>query len=187
MSRYQRDKELATERGFPSVRAMRRTGRAPRNAEDYFDLPESVRSSRAAAEAAIRIARRERVPVEVAARREHTTIATVRFWFPDALHPTRAGRTRPTRGDRYLRVRTFISGRERVFVAVHGSEVARRAEEANALQWQFVHGRLDGRDLERLRDMRIGGRLVQADPAELFEVARRGEFDPDELYRELTA
>ena len=186
MSRYGRDKALAAERGFPSVRAMRRADRAPRRLEGLLGLPESVRTSRADAEAAIRVARRERIPVEVAARRKHTSLATVRWWFPDALRPTRRGRTRPTRADRYLRVRTFISGDGRVFAAVRGSKAADEAQEANALQWLYVHGRADARQLERLRGLRIGGQLVQADAGELMEVARRGEFDPDELYRDLT-
>lgn len=186
MGRYERAKVLATERGFPSVRAMRRANRTPRRLGDLLGLPESVRDSRAAAEAAIRIARRERIPVEFAVRRQRTSIATVGWWFPDALRPTRRGRTRPTRADRYLRVRTFISGDQRVFVAVRGSNAADAGQEANALQWLYLHGRADPRQLERLRGLRIGGRLVQADPDELDEIARRGEFDPDDLYRELT-
>ncbi len=186
MGRYSRDKQLAAERGFASVRAMRRVDRRPRRLEVVLGLPESVRTARADAEAALRVARRERIPVEVAARREHTRLATVRWWFPDALRPTRRGRTRPTRADRYLRVRTFIAGDERVFVAVRGSRAADAAQEANALQWLYIHGRADARQLERLRGLRIGGLLVQADPDELLEIARRGEFDPDELYRELT-
>jgi hypothetical protein len=186
VGKYQRDKALAAERGFGSVRAMRAMDRAPRGLEGLLGLPGPVRESRADADAAIRTARRERIPVEVAARRQHTSLATVRWFFPEALEPTRRGRTRPTRADRHLRVRTFISGDERVFVTVRGSKAADAAAEANALQWQFVHGRADERQLERLRGLRIGGRPVQADAGELMEVARRGEFDPDELYRELT-
>lgn len=186
MGTYARQKQLAAERGFPSVRAMRRVDRLPGRLGEFLGLSEPVRLSRADADAALRVARRERIPVEVAARREHTSLATVRWWFRDALGSTRRGRTRPTRADRYLRVRTFISGDGRVFVAVRGSKAADAAQEANALQWQYVHGRADPRQLERLRGLRIAGRLVQADAGELLEVARRGEFDPDELYRELT-
>ena len=186
MSRYAREKEVATERGFTSVRAMRRADRHPNRMGDFLRLPDLVRSSRGDAEAALRVARRERIPVEAAARRERTSMATVRWWFPDALEPTRRGRTRPTRADRYLRVRTFISGDQRVFVGVRGSKAADEAQEANALQWQFVHGRADPRQLEQLRGLRIGGRPVQADAGELLEVARRGEFDPDDPYRDLT-
>ena len=83
----------------------------------------------------------------------HTKLATTRWWFPEALRPTRRGRTRPTRADRYLRVRTFISGDERVFVAVRGSKAADVAQEANALQWLYVHGRADAVQLERLRGL----------------------------------
>ena len=178
MGRYDRDKELAAARGFTSVRGMRRANRLPHGLEDFLAMPEPVRLARADAEAAIRVARRERIPVEIAARRKHTSVATARWWFPDALRPTRRGRTRPTRADRYLRVRTFISGDERVFVAVRGSRAADRAQEANALQWLYVHGRADAVQLERLRGLEIGGRLVQSDPDELLEIARRGEFDP---------
>jgi hypothetical protein len=155
--------------------------------DDYFALPESARTSRADADAVLRRARRDHIPIELAARAERVNLTTVRWWFPDALGPTRHGRTRPTRADRYLRIRTFISGEERVFIPIRGSVRTREAEEANAIQWRYVHGRADSRELERLRGRRIGGRLVQADPDALLEVARRGEFDPDELYRELTA
>jgi hypothetical protein len=157
-----------------------------RGLSDLLSLPEPARNSRAAADAAVRGARRERIPVEDSARRERTSVGTVGFWFPEALRPTRKGRTRPTRADRHLRVRTFISGDRRVFVAVRGSKAADAAADANALQWLYVHNRADARQLERLHRLRIGGHLVQADAGELLEVARRGEFDPDDLYRELT-
>jgi hypothetical protein len=186
VGRYQRDKELANERGFGSVRAMRVAERRPTRLEQVLHLPEAARSSRAEADAVVRQARRQRLPIEPIAAANGLDRLTVLFWFPEALKPTRRGRTRVTRADRQLRVRTFISGDERVFVAVKGSRAADSAADANAAQWLFTHGKARRDDVERLGGLRIGGYLVQADPEILIEVARRGEFDPEDLYRELT-
>ena len=93
-ARYLRDKQLAADRGFGgSVRAMRSTERVPRNASAYFRLPDEARESRAEADAVLRIARRDRVPVEVVLAERRVSLATVRWWFPDALKVTRSGRT----------------------------------------------------------------------------------------------
>jgi hypothetical protein len=180
-ARYLRDKQLAAERGFGSVRTMRSTERIPRNASAYFRLPEEARESRAEVDAVLRIARRDRVPVEVVLADRQFSLATMRWWFPGALKPTR----RVTTADRHLRIRTFIGDGERRFVPLRGSRAAHLAEEANAIQWRFVHGNASPDDLGRLHDLRLAGYGVDADPGVLVAIARRGEFDPAEIYREL--
>jgi len=185
-ARYLRDKQLAAERGFGgSVRAMRSAKRIPRNASAYFRLPDEARESRAEADAVLRIARRDRVPVEVVLADRRVSVATMRWWFPDALKLTRRGRTRVTSADRYLRIRTFIGDGERRFVPLRGSRAARLAEEANAIQWRFVHGIASAVDLARLGDLHLAGYGVDSDSGTLLAIARRGEFDPAEIYREL--
>jgi hypothetical protein len=187
MGRYVRDKELASERGFGSVRAMRAAKRRPTTLRDVLALPEAARNSRAEADAIVRQARSNGVPIEVVSAEHGFSPASVSWWLPDALGPRRHGQTRPKPADRQLRVRTFISGDERVFVAVKGSRAADIAADANAVQWQFVHGKAKRNELDRFTGVRIGGYRVQVDPDMLVEVARRGEFDPEDLYRELTA
>jgi hypothetical protein len=150
-----------------------------------LSLPEAARSSRAEADAILRRARSNGMPIEELAAARGISAATVPFWFPDALRPRRHGQTRVKPADRQLRVRTFISGDKRVFVAVRGSRVADAAAEANAVQWLYVHGKAKRSELERFADVRIGGYSVQVDADALVEVARRGEFDPEDLYREL--
>jgi hypothetical protein len=187
MGSYRRDKKLAFERGFGSVRAMRRARRRPKTLADVLGLPESARRSRAEADAIVRQARSRRSPIEEIAAGRGMSPTTVEFWFPDAVQRRRRGKTRVRPADRQLRVRTFISGDRRVFVAVKGSRAADLAVEANAVQWLYVHGKARRGELDRFAGVRIGGYMVQADPDVLYEVARRGEFDPEDLYRELTA
>jgi hypothetical protein len=187
MGRYARDKQLASERGFGSVRAMRAANRRPTSLRDVLSLPQAARYSRAEADAIVRRARANDLSIETVSAERGVSPGTVKFWFPDALRSRRHGQTRVTAGDRQLRVRTFISGDGRVFVAVRGSRAADLAVEANAVQWLFVHGRAKRSELDRFAGVRIAGHLVQTDPDILIDIARRGEFDPEDLYRELTA
>jgi hypothetical protein len=186
MGRYARDKELATERGFASVRKMRAANRRPRSLAEWLSLPGAARNSRAESDAIVRHARASGRSVEELSAQEGLSSSTVDFWFHDALLPRRGGRTRVKPADRALRIRTFISGDERVFVAIKGSRATAVADEANATQWLFVHGKVPRGELAKYDGVRVGGRLIQTDPDVLIEVARRGEFDPEDLYRDLT-
>lgn len=187
MGRYVRDKQLATERGFGSVRKMRAANRRPRSLAEWLSLPAAARTSRAESDLIVRRARSSGRSVEELSGEEGVSRSTVDYWFHEALRPRRGGRTRVTPADRQLRIRTFISGDERVFVAIKGSRATTIADDANAIQWRFVHGKAGRDELRRFEGVRIGGRLIQADPDVLIEVARRGEFDPEDLYRDLTA
>lgn len=182
---YAAAKRRAAERGFPSVRRMRSANRVPRTGAELGRLPPAARWSRSAAVAAAAQGRDRHLPLEVTAGLEGISVADVRFWLPGAVGRTRRGRTRATPFDRHLRLRPLAVEGEVTFVETHGSRAAARAMSAFGVQWDFLHGRADEADLARLRGLRIGGRLVEADPDVLEDLARRGEFQIDELYREL--
>src|ERR1700680_2765118 len=118
----------ARERGFPSYGSQRRAPRRISSAADLARLPEAARQSRNDAALVISRARRERLPVEVVARQEGVSMAALRWWFPDALKPTRHGRTRATRADRSLRLRPLAVEGTLTFVATRGSRAAALAE-----------------------------------------------------------
>lgn len=185
MTRYERSKALASERGFTSVRTMRRANRLPRTAAELTGLPSPARGSRSAAVAAVARSRDRRLPLDVTGGLEGVSLATIRFWLPDAVGRTRHGRTLVTPADRHLRLRPLAVEGEVTFVETHGSHAASRAMWAFGVQWDFIHGQATEADLARLRGLRIGGRLVEADPDVLEHLARAGEFRLDEQYREL--
>jgi hypothetical protein len=182
---YGAAKRRAAERGFPSVRGMRSANRLPRTAAELVGLPTEARWARSAAVAAAARSRDRRLPLEFTGGLEGVSVATIRFWLPGAVGPTRRGRTRTTPADRHLRLRPLAVEGEVTFVETHGSRAAGRAMSAFGVQWDFVHGQASEADLARLRGIRIGGRLVEADPDVLEHLARAGEFNLEERYREL--
>ena len=70
------------------------------------------------------------------------------------------------------------------FIDVEGPEQADLAQQIFAIQWDFVHGYV-GRDALDQLPATFAGRPVVRDPRTLIALARRGDFDIDELYREL--
>ena len=113
-------------------------------------------------------------------------MAAVRWWFADALKPTRRGRTRPTRADRSLRLRPLAVEGTLTFVATRGSRAAALAEQAFAVQWAFINGRASERDLARFGGVRIAGYEVETDPDVLELLGYQGFFaELDEIYRDV--
>ena len=184
---YQRRVALARARGFPSLRQQQKAPRQVRGVADLQALPESARDARSAALRTVRTARKQRISIEAAAAVQGTPISAVRWWAGPALQPPRAGVTQPTRGDRLLRLQPLVVRGQpgTQFVVVRGSGAAQRAAEAFVVQWRYVNGQASADELRRLGGLRIGGQDVEADPEVLDEIARRGEFDPVESYREL--
>jgi hypothetical protein len=176
----------ARERGFASYAAQRRAPRRITAPSDLGQLPEAARQSRNDAAFVISRARREKVPVEVVARAEGVPMASVRWWFPNALKPTRHGRTRPKRADRSLRLRPLAVDGTLTFVATRGSRAAVLAERAFSTQWAFVHGRATEGDLTRFTGVRIAGHEVETDPDVLERLGYQGFFaELDEIYRDV--
>jgi hypothetical protein len=105
--------------------------------------------------------------VEEAAAEAGVSMATVRYWAPEALEPKRRGRTLPTAGDKLTRLRPIVleDESELTFLVVRGSRAADRADEVFDIQWRFANGHAAEAELERIRGVRIAGRTVETDPA----------------------
>jgi hypothetical protein len=135
------------------------------------------------------LARESRLTIEEAASRDGTPAQVVRWWLPDALQPTRRGRTLPRHGDRELRLRAVLfEGDDRVeFVGVRGSHVAQRASRIFDVQWRYPHGEATDEELASIRGQRVAGRTVESDPARLVAMAEAGSFDIEAAYRAVVA
>jgi hypothetical protein len=178
---------LARERGFASYSAQRRAPRRLTRPADFARLPERPRESRSKALSVVHRARTERTTIEAAANEFGVSMRTVRYWAGDALEPTRRGRTLPREGDRLLRLRPLIleGDSELVFVPVRGSRAADRADEVFDVQWRYATGHADESELDRIRGQKVAGRAVESDPVRLDYLARAGELDLPEAYREI--
>jgi hypothetical protein len=182
---YQARVARAQRLGFRSPREQRTGKRNPRTVDDYRSLPDAARDSRAAANAALMRSRGTGRALEETAVLEGVSVRDVRFWFPAAVGPTRRGRTRPTKADRYLRLRPIAADGDVRFVATRGSRMAEQAMAAFGTQWDVLHGRASADELERLRGLRIGGHRVETDVAALERLGLAGRFRIEEVYREL--
>jgi hypothetical protein len=164
---------------------MRSVLRLPLTPARLAALPDAARASRSDAVAAVARAREQHRSLEETGSEYGVSVATIRFWLPDAVGRTRAGRTPPTAADRHLRRRPLAVEGEVTLVPIRGSRATQQAVDAFGLQWRFVHNEATAEDLERLHGMRIGGRTVESDPAVLERLANAGQFRIDEIYREL--
>lgn len=182
---YAAAQRRAQERGFRSITEQRRRPRLPKNLAALRTLPEEARWSRSAASRAIEMSRATRLSLELTASQQSISVVTVRYWFPDAILPTRHGRTRPTRSDRHLRLRPLAVDNEVTFIETHGNHAAAKANEVFGVQWDVLHHRLPPEALERYRGLRIGGRLVVTDIDVLERLGNAGQFRIDEIYRDL--
>ena len=181
---YRRRAERSRLLGFASPAAQRRAPRRLIRPEDFRRLPEAARASRSDAALALALARRRRITVEESAGEVGVPMAALRWWFPNALRPTRRGRTRPTKGDRYLRLRPLAVEGEVTFVPIRGSHRAELAMEVFGVQWGFIHGHKSAADLAAYQGVRIGWRVVETDPDILELLGRRGEFEVSDIYRD---
>ena len=183
---YRRRQERAQERGFASYWQQRRAPRHLSGAKSLSLLPEKARQSRTDALRVVKLARSERTTIEDAASTLRVPLPTVCYWAGDALKPTRQGQTLPTRGDRLARLRPLIveGESELSFVTVRGSKAADHADVVFDIQWRFLAGHASEAELEQIRGVRIGGRIVESDPDRLTLLARAGTVSVDEAYRD---
>jgi len=181
---YRRRVELAKQRGFISLRQQQKAPRQIRNLADLQALPKGAREARTAALRVLNLARKQHLTVDGAARKQGVPLTSVRWWAAPALRPA-PGATRVTKGDRLLRLEPLVvKGKPGVqFIPIRGSEAARRAREAFALQYAYVEGKKSPDELRRLAGLRIVGFDVEDSSDVLDEYGRRGELDPAENYR----
>jgi hypothetical protein len=147
-------------------------------------LTEAEREERAQALRAIRRARDDFIPVEDAAAELGVDMETVRRWAAEALEPIRPGVTFPSETDRIVRFHPLAVDGEVDLVAVQGPEEQEQAADIFDVQYRWVEGRATRDELRNL-PATFKGKTVVRDPAELDALARAGEFDLEEKYREI--
>jgi hypothetical protein len=152
--------------------------------EDLRGLSEAEREERAQALRAIRRARDDFTPVEDAADELGVDMDSVRRWAEEALEPIRPGVTFPSETDRIVRFHPLAVDGEVDLVAVEGPEELEQAADILDVQYRWVEGRAT-RDEVRNLPATFKGQTVVRDPAELDAMARAGEFNLEEKYREI--
>jgi hypothetical protein len=183
---YRRRNQLARERGFSGYAQQRRFERRPSTLADLVAHPKPARDVRSDALRATDLAVRERISVEQAAERIGVPMSAVRWWAVERLGPTRHGRTFVTRREALrLRPVAFADTARTEWTSVRGKR--KEAERIFEIQWAAAHGMASQEDLDWLRGRKVNGRPVADTQEQLHEVARRGELDPVDAYRELVA
>lgn len=176
---------LAVELGFTSADEMHNVPRSPRTVIDFARIPAEARAIRSDASAAIANARRRGLSLDQAAFEAGVPIEALTWWFPEAVLAQRSGELHAAPADGATRLRPIAVEGEVTFVAMRGSDAADRVARLFAVQWDFVTNRASAEDVRALPDVTIAGRRLERDPRVLAELARAGDFDLDDIYREL--
>ena len=108
-------------------------------------------------------------------------MAAVRWWAPDAVVRSN-GSLQVTSGDRMYRSMYIYSAGSAVTVDVRGSKVASLVGQYHAAIKRYLeHG--DEAALLRFKGKMVGGFELEADLDVIDELARRGGFDFESIYR----
>jgi hypothetical protein len=182
---YRRRNQLAQQRGFTSYAQQRRATRNPSSEAQLKALPEEARARRAEALDVISKARRLGITAAEAAVRDHVPLSAVVWWGEGALDKPRSRSPRVRKADRLLRAHPLAVDGEVQWITTRGSRAARTAIEARKAQQAYLDGERGAeRALARFRGRRVGGHVIETDPAVLDEIGRRGDFgDIAEMYR----
>ena len=159
--------------------------RPVRSIDDWRALSDDEREERSAALSAVQLARREELPLGIAAALRGTSLAAIYEWAPEAVRPGFVGIAWVTPRDSIWRLRPLYVDGRLDFVEVEGSDQAEQAEVIFDLQWTWIHGdRRAGSDLQRYRGASINGMQVETDLAALRRIAEQGD-DPIDIYTDL--
>lgn len=176
-----RRNQLARERGFRNYAEQRRHDRNITNQIKLSDLPAKAQQQRHVALDALATARREGVSLEQASRREGITPQAVAWWTGDAV--TRSGGTwQVTGADRLLRPMYIYSDGQRVHTTVRGSRIASDIGRYHSAVGHYLNTGDDSR-LRRFRGVTIQGVELETDPDVIDDLARRGVFEFESIYR----
>lgn len=181
----QRRNQLARQRGFTSYAQQRRYERVAANETDLRRLPERARVRRAEALDVIHAARRRGVTVAEAAAELRVPLSAVAWWGAPALDNPRRREPGVLKSDRMLRAQPLIVEGAVQIVTTRGSNAARKANQVFRAQREFIENQPGAAaKLAALAGTRVGGYVVETDPAVLGEIGRRGELgDIAEMYR----
>jgi hypothetical protein len=180
-SSYRDRKQRAIERGFSSPYAQAKMPKRFTGQKSLAQLPAAAKERRREAINVLAVMRREGTTLGETAKPVGIEPHVVEYYAREGLTGSGAGaRARPA--DRLYRPMHAISGGQVVPVDVRGSRVASLVGE----YWNTVRAYLDTGDeeaLRRFRGMNVGGFELETDPDVLDEMARRGMFEFDSIYR----
>ncbi len=148
------------------------------------------REARSRADAALKDAREidRSIPLSRWARANHTTVRTIRRYFPGATERSSRGTIVASPADRATRTRLLVVEDKVDFVKIRGSRRTSKAELVWQAQQRFAKDPSGANEaaLRRFRGTRIGGREVTTDPGTILEQVPAVEpEDIAERYKEL--
>jgi len=177
---FHRRNQLARERGFGNYWQQRKTGRTVGSKRDIQRLPVTANEARKEAARVVYLAHKGRISPEEAAERLNVPRARL-WWVDESLGPKKGGQSTLTGKSPVVLRPLAISdegGATVDLVAVRGPIRLARVEKAFDIQWrEATGGRATPEELSWLARVRITGIDVISDPAELHDVARRGQFE----------
>jgi hypothetical protein len=176
-----RRNQLARDRGFRTYAQQRRFDRSIDNRTKLAALPERASETRQASLDALATARREGIDLASAAEREGITVEALSWWVGDALH-RQGGALVPRKGDRLFRPMYAYSGGRVVDLDLRGSDAASTIGAYHSAVQHYLH-HSDPSRLARFAGKRVGGVELETDLDVIDELARRGEFDFESIYR----
>lgn len=178
-----RRNELARARGFVSYAQQRKFSRDITNGDQLNALPPAAQEARQGALDAIALARRQGIPLEQAARKEGSSIDSIRWWASEAVERN-AGTWRPRAADRLYRPMYGYTAGQTMAIDVRGSRAASDLGAYHAAIGAYLRTG-DSSALERFAGKKIGGVELETNPDVIDELARRGEFDFETIYRDV--
>ena len=178
---YSRRKALARERGFASLNEQRRTSPDVNNRADMRALPAAAQQARSDALRVVAVARNHGITVVEASRRENVPVSAVSFWASDAIADNRNG-GHVTAADRMFRPMYVYLAGQSAEVDIRGSRTASTIGRYHSAIAHYLNTGDDSR-LTRFAGQSVGGVELETDQDVIDDLARRGRFDFESIYR----
>jgi hypothetical protein len=176
-----RRNELARERGFKSYAEQRKTKRGIANRADLASLPAAAQQARSDALDVIALARRNGINLAAASAHLGVPSAAVTFWGADAIADRRNG-GHVTAADRMFRPMYVYSVGQATAVDVRGSRTASVIGRYHSAIGHYLKTGDESR-LSRFNGQTVGGVELETDADVIDDLARRGRFDFESIYR----
>jgi hypothetical protein len=176
-----RRNELARAKGFRSYGEQRRFSAAIGNRAALAKLPAPAREARQAALDVLAEARRTGGDIAAIADREGVAVDAVRWWTSGAVRKGKGGFT-VTSGDRLFRPMFVYSAGRAEPVDVRGDKVASDIGRYHSAIQHYLSTR-DSSRLAKFTGRTVGGLELETDLDVIDELARRGSFTFESIYR----